>query len=343
VTIPHFEGDVGAGTRSELALQVDVLPDGSTIDVPVTVVRGARPGPRVVIIAGVHGDEFVGPLAVGRLSRELDPLEVRGTVLLLPIVNRPAFRSIARNTPVDGLNLNRTFPGRPDGIFTERLAHALTERIVRGADALVDLHGGGMGQRFMPVVGCRPDLAGLGLETCRMAAAFGWEFLWGMPPVSGVLSYEACRLGVPSVGVEVGGQGSVRAAEVELELAALKRLLRYLGSLPGASPVPHDAQPAQLPPVLVGDRTFAPASGLFVPAVEVGQRVAEDEALGIVWAAGATAGAEVRAPRSGVVVALTTVAPVLAGDFVALVLGPGVPSDHEAAVAQASEPDEPNP
>lgn len=341
--ILRFEGDVGAGTRSELALQVDVLPDGSSIDVPVTVVRGARPGPRVVIIAGVHGDEFVGPLAVGRLSRELDPLEVRGTVLLLPIVNRPAFRSIARNTPTDGLNLNRTFPGRPDGSFTERLAHAVTERIVRGADALVDLHGGGLGQRFMPVVGCRPELDDLGLETCRMAAAFGWEFLWAMPPVPGVLSFEACRLGVPSVGVEVGGQGSAAATEVDLELAALRRLLTYLGSLPGPAPVPRDAPPAQLPPVLSGARTFTPASGLFVPAVEVGQRVAEDEVLGIVWVAGGTAEAEIRAPRSGVVVALTTIAPVLAGEFVALVLGPRIPSEHEASVAQVRDSDQMTP
>jgi uncharacterized protein len=321
VTTDPLEHGTRAGTRAELALPVGGLEGESALDVPVTILRGTMPGARIAIVAGVHGDEYVGQLAVGRLGREVEPSALRGTLLLVPIVNPLAFRAGTRTTPADGRDLNRSFPGHPEGSVTERLAQAVMERVVKGADALVDLHGGGIGQRFMPVVGCRPEFEALGAETCRLAAAFGWGFLWGMPPLAGVLSFEACRLGVAAVGVEVGGQGSAAAAEIDLTLAALRRLLTHVGSLPGAGARQPNADPAPFPLLLTGDRTFAPASGLFVPSVVVAQRVVEGEALGAVWGLGGVAEAEVLAPRGGVVVALATLAPVRAGDFVALVLG----------------------
>jgi predicted deacylase len=323
MTLPALVSAAPSGRSSQVELHVDRLPDGSDLTIPVVVLRGREPGPTVVITAGVHGDEFEGPLAIGRLLRTIDPERMRGCLVAVPAVNRLAFRAVSRTTPNDGGNLNRLFPGSPDGSITERIAHVLTEGVVRGADVLVDLHSGGSMHRFGPVAGARPEFPTLGLETIRLAVAFGGLPVWRIPAVPGVLSFEACRLGVPSIGVEVGGQAGATAADVEFEAEALRRVLVYAGLLEGVPVVSRDAAIEELPTPLPDVRTYATASGLYVGEVEIGDVVEAGQRLGALWAIdGREVDVEV-APAGGIVAAVRRRNPTLQGEFLSLVLMTG--------------------
>lgn len=274
----------------------------------------------VVITAGVHGDEFEGPLAVGRLRQTIDPANVRGSLVLVPVANRLAFRAVSRTTPNDGANLNRLFPGSPDGTITERIAHVLTQGVVRGADTLVDLHSGGSMHRFGPVAGARPEFPTLGVETIRLAVAFGGLPVWRIPAVPGVLSYEACRLGVASIGVEVGGQASATSADIASEVMALRRVLIYVSLLAGEPVVSRDASPEELPTPLADARTHASATGLYVGEVEIGDAVVKGERMGAVWNLDGQEIDVETSPVSGIVAAVRRRSPVFRGEFLSLLL-----------------------
>src|SRR5216110_2019341 len=120
------------------------------MDLKSRVIKGMRPGPRLLITAGVHGDEYEPMAAVRELIRQLQSRELRGSVTLVPVVNEPAFARTAR-TAEDGLDLARTCPGRADGSITERIAHVLSE-LIRSADYYIDLHTGGTRLRVQPLV-----------------------------------------------------------------------------------------------------------------------------------------------------------------------------------------------
>ena len=142
---------VGPGERRRLWLPLGHRPDGGPLGLPLVVVRGALPGPTLGVVAGVHGDEYEGPEALRRFLAGLDPARLRGTVVATPQANPPAFEAGQRTGAVDHLDLNRAFPGRPDGFLTQRIADLLVGEVVGPADALVDLHGGGWcGQRRSP-------------------------------------------------------------------------------------------------------------------------------------------------------------------------------------------------
>jgi len=151
--------------------------DGAQI--PVSLVRGAAPGPVLALVAGTHGYEYPGITALQRLRQSIDPRALRGTLVLVHIANPPSFygRTIY-TSPADGKNLNRVFPGRPDGTLSERIAYAITTEVIAKADFLVDLHAGDGNEAlrpytYMPVTGD----ASLDAATRGMALAFGLDHI----------------------------------------------------------------------------------------------------------------------------------------------------------------------
>jgi predicted deacylase len=144
-------------------------------------IRGKGEGPRLLIVAGVHGDEWEPMVAVRRLAGTLQPDEVRGIVTLVPVLNVPAYRAGRRVGP-DGLDLARTFPGRPDGSPTQQIAYEFTSLLDR-ADYLIDLHTGGLQLSVWPLAGylIHPD-AEILQQQRRMARAFGLDAVWGNDP-----------------------------------------------------------------------------------------------------------------------------------------------------------------
>jgi predicted deacylase len=286
-------------------------------------IRGARgDGPRVLVTAGVHGDELEPMAAVRRLAGEIDPAKLRGRLTLIPVVNEPAF---ARDSRVaeDGLDLARTCPGRRDGSITERVAAALAEHI-RDCDYFVDLHTGGRSLRLAPLAGYmlheRRDV----LDRQRsMAAAFGLPLVWGTSPRLDGRSLSVARdHDVPAIYVEYGGGGMFEPHVVDAYVAGCLGVLAAIGSY-------DDVRPLKSPPRVVEDprdqsgvlqvQHPAPAAGFFEPLAELGQDVRAGQPIGRVFDVLGEGLGEVRAAETGVLVMLRAWRHVNAGDALAAV------------------------
>jgi predicted deacylase len=250
-------------------------------DWPYVAVHGARPGPAVVITAGFHGSEYPSIDAVVRLGATLDPSAVRGQILCLPLMNPPAFwERTAYVTPLDGLNLNRVFPGQPKGRFSERIGYQLFERAIRAADAYVDLHGGDLPESLLPFsVYFESGDPATDRRSRAMAEAFGLPHVIAqsdaVAPVVGQAFTVAAKLGIPSIIAEDGEAGMHQAAASDRLLWGLENVLRHLDSLPGgARPVPparHFARSVSF---------FAPVAGFFRAQAALGDEVAKRQILG---------------------------------------------------------------
>src|SRR6266705_6001981 len=198
------------------------------LEVPVVEVTGAGDGPRLVVLAGVHGCEYASMAAVRRWARGLEERELRGRVRAVPVLNMPAFR--ARTpfvVPDDGKNLNRCFPGNPSGTLAERLAHAAFTQLIAGADAVVDAHAGDMVEALEPFTLYE---AGPAEDRARaLAAAYGAGYVLRQEPgpgraVGGTTSAAAAQIGVAAITAEAGGCGLVEEAAVDLHVRGLDRV-----------------------------------------------------------------------------------------------------------------------
>ena len=162
-------GESASGT-----LEIPERDDPGT-EIPVTVVHGSEPGPVLALIAGTHGYEYAPIVALQRVRAAIDASAIRGTVILVHVANPASFfgRTIYYN-PVDGMNLNRAFPGDPEGSHSQRVAHALTTQVIEQADFLVDLHAGDGNEALRPYI-YMPELGDAELDagTRRLALAFG--------------------------------------------------------------------------------------------------------------------------------------------------------------------------
>lgn len=231
---------------------------------------GTGQGPQVLITACVHGDEYEGPAAVLELTKRLEGMSIAGTVVAIPIVNPLAFEAGTRLTPEDGLNLARTFPGKPDGSVTERLAAAVFEKFARPSQFLIDFHSGGVEYLFVPLAGFYGS-GRAGNPSYEAAVRFGLPVQWQLPETRGVLSCEASLLGKVAVGHEYLGAGQLSAEGVERYVEGTLSCLRYWGLLDDQPPM----SPA--PAVFTGDWELAGGDGLFLCHRALGDCVRQGE------------------------------------------------------------------
>ncbi len=281
-------------------------------DLPALIVHracGMQTGPHLLITGGVHGDEYEGPTAATQFFEALDPAKLTGTVTALPVVNVAAWHARQRCTPIDGGNLNRAFPGNPDGGPTEKLAAAVFATFVRPADAVIDLHSGGVAIMHLPMVG----VPGTDDRAAAVIAAFDHRFYqWRMPDVTGVLSKEAHRVGKIAIGLEWGGGGLLDLDGVTSLVDSLARTLNVLGMGDGGFNPPTLSGTSPLPP-LAGDYQASPAAGIWQSAVELEMKVSAGQTLGHLTNPLSGQSIEVKAECGGIIAALPHLAWVPAG------------------------------
>src|SRR5712692_3541005 len=305
-----------AGTGS---IEVPAGADAAT-SIPVVVVHGARPGPVLAIVSGAHGTEYASIIAVERLIGALDPREVSGTVILVPLVNRASFdQKVVHVNPVDGKSMNRFYPGRSDGSQTERASYLITKEVVERCDHLIDLHGGDLDESLRPysywTKTGRDEQDRISKE---MVLAFGLDHIIVSadrppdPAASRYLENTATTRGKPSITAEAGHAGTVEPEDVEALVRGCLGVMRYLKMLPGAAePV---ASPVWIESVLT---VASDEAGIFYPLVKRGTYVAAGMPLGYVTDYFGKKVFEAKAPAAGVVLYICSVPSMAKGAAIA--------------------------
>ena len=283
---------------------------------------GERPGPHLLITAGVHGDEWEPMEAVRQLALETKPQQLGGRLTLVPIANEPAYR-LGRRVAEDNLDLARVCPGRPDGSTTERIASELAQ-LIRAADYYIDLHTGGSNLRIWPLAGYLIHPDGAVLEKQRLLARrFGLPVVWGTDPTLDGRTLSVARdASVPAIYVEYLGSIPFCMAAVDAMRCGCQNVMRTLGMLPGSAP--RDAVRYFSEDQRSGSGHLqvchpAPADGLFVPTVEVGDKIVAGAPLGFFVGDIDHRRQEVLADSSGHIVSIRTMPRVSAGDGLAVI------------------------
>jgi predicted deacylase len=296
--------------------------DLAGVGVPVIDLDAAQDGPRLVVLAGVHGCEYAPMAAVRRWARELGDRELRGSVTAVPVLNLSAFRSRTPFvTPDDGKNLNRCFPGNPSGTFTERLADAAFRQLIADADAVIDVHAGDMVEALEPFALYDAGPAEAGAR--ELATAYGLGYVIRQEPgpdraVGGTSSAAAASLGIPAIIAEAGGCGLVEEPAVETHVRGLNGVLAALGMAGDPPPGGPGRGPTYL-------RRFlwlrCADEGWWEPAVRPGETVAEGQLLGTVSTLdGGRVLQSITAPAPGVPMFVTS-SPAVIADGLLLGLG----------------------
>jgi uncharacterized protein len=221
--IPFLSVKPGSSVNGYIRLELD-----APFDIPYTIVKGEKPGPMLVVTAGIHGAEYASIAAAVNIAR-MNPSEIAGTLVVLPIVCMPAYhaRSIYTN-PVDGKNLNRQFPGDFEGTFSQQLAAWITENAIQPANAYIDLHGGDMIEALEPFTIYPEHHA----ESLALAQAFGIPLLVAAAP-GGTTTSAAQASNIPSILAEAGGNGLWSKEDVSMLENGVRRAMQHLGMLEG--------------------------------------------------------------------------------------------------------------
>ena len=246
--------------------------------IPIAVIRNGR-GPTALLTGANHGDEYEGPIALVDLARTVTRNDVRGRVIIVPFMNYPAFRAARRVSPIDGGNLNRLFPGRPDGTVSEKIADFFQRTLLPMADFVLDLHSGGRTLDFLPFAACHA-LEDKAQEARAIAArdAFSAPYAMTMLEIDagGMYDTAAEALGKVFVTTEIGGGGTSTGRTVAIARRGVRNFLIHAGVLDGVAE--HHAS-IELDMPSADCFTFSESEGLLEPAVDLGAPVREGDVI----------------------------------------------------------------
>ncbi len=288
----------------------------SRIELPVSIIQGKREGPTLVVIAGEHGCEYSGIVGAVQFIRDLDPSELSGTIVVVPLANPIAFdeRYLFVN-PIDQVNTYGAYPGNPDATVTFRVAYMLLHEVALKGDAVVHLHGADYNEalvpfNYVPITGDRAlDRRSADLARCFQVKyhlrALPASKSNSRPPVGttyavtadGTLYWESATHGIPATMVEAGKEGKADEETIAIHYQGLMNVARHLGILPGKPKYERNTQ-TFYNPVLVANKS----AGLFIPKVPYGERVKKGQAIGEIWNFKGDVLETIRSPVNGMVV-----------------------------------------
>jgi uncharacterized protein len=296
--------------------------------IPVAVVHGAKPGPVLALVSGAHGTEYASIIALEKLIDLLNPAEVSGTVIIVPLVNIASFeQKVPHVNPVDNKSMNRMYPGKMDGTQTDRASYLITKQVVEQCDHLIDLHGGDLDESLRPYsYWTKTGNASQDGISREMVLAFGLDHIIISadrpkdPNASRYLENTATTRGKPSITVEAGHAGTVEPEDLAALVDGCSSVMRYLKMLPGApAPIEH---PVWIEKILT---IASEQTGIFYPLVRRGSYVEQGMKVGYVTDYVGKTIFEARATGAGVVLYICAVPSMTKGAtiaYVGVVAGP---------------------
>ncbi len=253
-----------------------------SVMIPITVIKNGD-GPTALLTGANHGDEYEGPVALQELTVTLEPEDITGRVIIVPAFNYPAFRAARRTSPIDWRNLNRTFPGRPDGTVTEKIADYFNRTLVPMADIALDFHSGGKTLDFLPFAAAHVLDDKVQEAACVAAMeAFNAPYSVMMLEIDKVGMYDTAveDQGKVFVSTELGGGGTATARSIAIAKKGARNLLIHAGILSGEmemGPTKRLGQPD-------GECfTFAESDGLIEPTRDLGDPVTRGDVVARIW------------------------------------------------------------
>ncbi len=308
---PPFEiagQSIAPGTRANVDLPVSILPDHTPVNLSVEVLHGRRDGPTVFVSAAVHGDEVIGVEILRRLLRAPQLKSLRGTLLVIPVVNSFGFLNRSRYLP-DRRDLNRCFPGSPSGSLGSRLAHIFLQEVVLRCDFGIDLHSAAIHRTNLPQVRVSPD----DKQTLQRARAFGAPVILTSPLRDGSLRAVAADQGTPVLLYEAGEGLRFDELAVRAGVAGILRVLRQADMLPAKG----IARPKAMPHLCTSSTWLrAPAGGLLRTFRAEGETVEAGEVLASVADPFGAEETDLTAPEPGILVGRAILPVVNEGDAV---------------------------
>ncbi|AWM87049.1 N(2)-acetyl-L-2,4-diaminobutanoate deacetylase DoeB [Microvirga sp. 17 mud 1-3] len=291
-----------------------------SVMVPITVVKRGD-GPTALLTGGNHGDEYEGPIALFDLARTLKAEDIQGRVIIVPAMNYPAFRAGTRTSPIDRGNMNRSFPGRPDGTVTEKIADYFQRILLPMADIVLDFHSGGRTLDFLPYAAAHalPDKE-QERRCFEAVAAFAAPYSMRMVEIDAVGMYDTAaeEMGKVFVTTELSGGGTASAKTAGIAKRGVMNVLKHAGIVSGA---PDRSRTRWLDMPSDDCFVFAQDDGLLEPYVDLGDPIRAGDVIARVHPIGRTgqAPAEYQAKLDGVLAARHFPGLVKMGDCLAVV------------------------
>ncbi len=316
--------NVFPGTSERLTWSATELFEGVPVTTPVLVVNGAEPGPTLCVAAAVHGDELNGIEIVRRVIHDLDEQNLNGAVIGIPIVNVQAFRRGSRYLP-DRRDLNRYFPGNPNGSAAARIAHSFFTHVMPHCDALIDVHTGSLSRSNLPQI--RADLRNP--EVVTLTQGFASMVVLHSPASPGMLRYAATAAGIPTVTLEAGGPHVLELNEVKRGVKGVESLLTSLGMVPKLR-LFGDPEPVYYSSSWVRSNN----GGILLSNVSLGSTIRKGDLLGTITDPMNNVQVELLSPYSGRIIGMSRNQVVMPGDAAFHV---GIQAD-DASTVEPTEP-----
>jgi len=317
-----FTVGTATATRGQKATGTIEVPAGvdAALSIPVAVFHGAKPGPVLAVVAGSHGTEYTSIIALEKLITTLNPAEISGTVIIVPLINIQSFeQKVPHLNPVDKKSMNRWYPGKMDGTQTDRASYLITKQVVEQCDHLIDLHGGDLDESLRPYsYWTKTGNEKQDQMSKEMVLAFGLDHIIISadrpkdPQASRYLENTASTRGKPSITAEAGYAGTVETDDLNALVNGCLNVMRYLKMLPGAATVVEHPVWIEKVVTVASDQT-----GIFYPSVKRGTYVEQGMKIGYVTDYLGKVVFEARAPVAGIILYVCAVPSMTKGATIA--------------------------